>query len=209
MRAAIILNGLCLTLFFIRLFITGSARYLFVPENMTLALLALTTGWLLAKYLSNHSWRTGPAILLTLLWLSFLPNTWYVMTDYIHIELTGEISQLFDVALITSLVACGFFAGFVSLALVHAQLLKRLHHYQATLIVTGIVLLASFAIYLGRDLRWNSWDILANPGGLLLNASDRIVDPFGHPRMLNVTGLFFLIIGGVYWAIWQLLRPKN
>ncbi|HCM52216.1 TPA: hypothetical protein DIS56_03770, partial [Candidatus Saccharibacteria bacterium] len=174
-----------------------------------LAWLALSLAWLLVRYLKDHRWLSWPALGLTLLWLALLPNTWYVMTDFIHIEDTGEISQLYDIALINTLLASGFLAGFTSLFLVHRQLLKRLSHWRAALIIGLVILAASFAIYLGRDLRWNSWDVLTNPGGLLLNTADRLTDPFGHPRMLNVTGLLFVVIGSLYLTIWQLVKPKN
>lgn len=209
MAAAIIINVLCLGLFLLRYLITGTPRYWFIPENIILAWLALTFAWFLSRYLKNHKWLSWQALGLTVLWLAFLPNAWYVMTDFIHIEDTGEISQLYDIALMNTLIASGFLAGFSSLFLVHKQLLKRLSHWRSAAVVGLIILAASFAIYLGRDLRWNSWDVLANPGGLLLNAADRLIDPFGHPRMLNVTSLFFVVIGGIYWAVWQLAKPKN
>ncbi len=207
--AAIIINGLCLGMFFMRLFITGTSRYWFIPQNALLAWLAFMFSWLLARYLKDHNWRSWQAISLTLLWLVFLPNTWYVMTDYIHLVDNGEISRLYDIALINSLIASAFLAGFASLVLVHKQLLRRLKTIAAGFIVAAVILLASFAIYLGRDLRWNTWDVVVNPGGIVLGTSDRLIDTVGHPRMLNVTGLFFVVIGLGYLAIWQLVKPQN
>jgi hypothetical protein len=48
---------------------------------------------------------------------------------------------------------------------------------------------------------------VANPGGIIFDVSDRFIDPFGHPRALNVTGLFFVLLGVIYLAIWVLVRP--
>ena len=200
--AAVVINTLCLGLFLLRYLITGTPRYWFIPENILLAWLALLSAWLLTRYLKEHKWLSWQGLGLLLLWLAFLPNAWYVMTDFIHIEDTGEISQLYDIALIKILVASGFLAGFTSLYLIHKQLLKRLSHWRSAVIIGLVILAAGFAIYLGRDLRWNSWDVLANPGGLILNTYDRLIDPFGHPRMINVTSLLFV-------AIWQFLKPQN
>jgi uncharacterized membrane protein len=131
------------------------------------------------------------------------------MTDFVHMVNTGEISQLYDIALFNSLVASGFLAGFASLVLVHKQLLKRIGVGWAWLAVLAVILFASFAIYLGRDLRWNSVDLVVNPGGLVLNVSDRLIDPFGRPRMVNVTSLFFITIAASYAAVWSMTKPIN
>jgi uncharacterized membrane protein len=72
-----------------------------------------------------------------------------------------------------------------------------------------MILLSSFAMYLGRNLRWNSWDVLANPSGVILSVSDRIVDPLGHPRALNVTGLFFVFLSSIYFSIWMFFHPPK
>lgn len=209
LEAALLISSLCLGMFFLRLALTGTSRYWFVPQNLLLAWAALVFSWLLTKRLQNHSWLSWQPIILTLFWLALLPNTWYVMTDLTHIVVTGEISQLYDITLFNSLVIVGFMAGFTSLLLVHKQILRRLAPISASLIVTAIILFASFAIYIGRDLRWNSWDIIANPGGLILNVSDRLTDPFGRPRMVNVTSLFFLTIGVGYAALWRLAKPRR
>jgi uncharacterized membrane protein len=70
-------------------------------------------------------------------------------------------------------------------------------------------LLSGFAIYIGRDLRWSSWDIVNDPGGFLASVSDRVIDPFGHPRALNVTGIFFVTISTTYVATWLFLNSET
>lgn len=206
-QTAGLLSGLCVTFVVARWAITGSNRYWFLIENLLLAFLALIFGWALCKHLNSNSWSGWRTTLLSLLWLFFLPNTWYVLTDFIHVEPTAEISQLYDISMVSTLVICGFLFGFTSLYLIHRQLLKRFGASQAMAVVLGVILLASFAIYLGRDLRWNTWDILIDPGGLVLSVSDRLLDPFGNPRVFNVTSLFFVLISTIYLAIWRFLRP--
>lgn len=209
LQAALIINGLCLGLFFMRIILTGMGRFWFIPVNLLLAWLGFLFGWLLVVYLRKQPWRSWPAVLLTFLWLVFVPNCWYVMTDFVHMTYTAEISQLFDIALFTSLVASGFMAGFASLVLIHKQLLKRFKPNYATLAVLAVIAFSSFSIYLGRDLRWSSVDLIFNPGGLALNVSDRLIDPFGRPRMVNVTSLFFITITAGYWAVWRISKPEN
>lgn len=202
-----ILSALCLGLFIVRLLATGVSRYWFVPENLVLAWLALFFGWILVQQLQRQGWRNWRSLVLTGLWLLFLPNAWYVMTDFIHVFDSGEISYLYDIAMITALTLTGFLLGFTSLFMVHRQLLKRLDIFSSALLISAVILLTSFAIYLGRDLRWNTWDILTNPSGLILNITDRLINPFGYPRALNVTAILFVLIGTIYFALWLFLKP--
>ena len=202
-----ILSALCLGLFVFRLLATGVSRYWFVPENLLLAWLALFFGWVLVQQLQSRGWRNWRSLVLTGLWLLFLPNAWYIMTDFIHVFDSGEISYLYDIAMITALTLTGFLLGFASLFMVHRQLLKRLDIFSSALLIGAVILLISFAIYLGRDLRWNTWDILTNPSGLILNITDRLINPFGYPRALNVTAILFVLISTVYFALWLFLKP--
>lgn len=195
-----IMTLLCLGLLFYRTVATDNLRYWFIPENLALAWLGLATGWLLMQELKNRRWLSWQNMGLTFIWLFCLPNTWYVLTDFIHVSATGEISELFDIVLITTLSITGFLLGFISLRLIHGELLKRINAAQAYWVVELVILSSSYAIYLGRVLRWNSWDVLTNPGGLLLNISDRVVDPLGNMHALSFTGLFFVMISGLYFA---------
>lgn len=204
-----LLSCLCLGLLLFRIIATRSSDYLFIPENLILAWASLVFAWLLTNRLRNHRWKNGPNILLTVLWVIFLPNSWYVLTDLIHVYPSGEISQLYDIALVGTLVLCGFFLGFASLYMVHREMLKRLPAPKALTIVEAIILVSSFAIYLGRILRWNSWDVIRNPGGLILNISDRFVDPFHHLNSFTVTALFFVTLSVMYLAFLIFVQPKS
>ena len=204
-----LLSGLCLAFFVVRLVLTGSSAYLFIPGNLALAWLGLFFGRVLVHQLKITRWASWQNIDLSFMWLCFLPNTWYVLTDFIHVYPTGEISEFYDIVMVGSLVITGFILGFTSLYLVHRELLKRFGNRRAGQLVTGIILLASFAIYLGRDLRWNSWDVVTNPNGVILNVSDRLIDPLGHLRAFNVTGLFFVLLSVMYLAVWLAFGPPK
>lgn len=195
-----------IALFGLRLLLTGTAHFSFVPWNLALAWISLGLSIMLVRNLHRMPWLSWENIVLSLLWLFFLPNSWYVLTDFIHVAPTGEISQLFDIVLVSLLVFTGFLLGIASLFLVHRELLKRFGSLKSYGLIELVILLASFAIFIGRDLRWNSWDVIANPG-VIINVSDQIIDPFGSPRALNVTFLFFLLISVIYLAFWIMTYP--
>jgi uncharacterized membrane protein len=106
----------------------------------------------------------------------------------------------------------GYLLGFTSIFLLHQQLVKRLKSRQAHLLIAAILLLCSFAIYLGRYLRWNTWDVILNPAGLLFDVSDRIINPAAHTQTFITTFSFFILLGSLYIVLWQMaaaLRQKT
>jgi len=56
--------------------------------------------------------------------------------------------------------------------------------------------LAAFGIYLGRFLRWNSWDVLTDPHRLFYDIWDRIVNPLSHTQTIAV----WLVLSGFLLA---------
>jgi uncharacterized membrane protein len=77
-----LLSFVCLALLAVRILVTGANRYGFVVENLALAWVSLIFCWLLVKNLARESWLNWKNIILTIFFLAFLPNTWYVLTDF-------------------------------------------------------------------------------------------------------------------------------
>lgn len=204
--ALLISNGLSLLLYFIRVIDTQEWRYWFLFWNLALAWLPLGFAWWLVRRLRHSPWLSVGNIVLTLLWLGFLPNSFYMVSDLIHLQSTGEVSLLYDAVLFFSFIFNGFVSGFISLYMVHRELLKRLKRFDAHAVVGLIILICSFAIYLGRNLRWNTWDVLVNPAGILFDVSDRLINPIAHPQALVTTVTFTFLIGSMYAVVWQLVR---
>ena len=105
----------------------------------------------------------------------------------------------------SALSLCGLALGFASLYIVHKELIKRFGQAWALLLVAVVIFAGSFAIYLGRELRWNSWDIVKDPSGLVLTVSDRVVSPLEYPGTLSITLLFFIFLSVIYLSIWQII----
>ena len=90
--------------------------------------------------------------------------------------------------------------------LVHQALLRCFKGLQAHAVVAVVFLICSFGIYLGRNLRWNTWDVLVHPTGLLFDVSDRLINPGAYPQAFIVTSTFFIIIGSFYTVAYQAVR---
>lgn len=185
---------------------SGSLRDWYLLWNLFLAWIPLALSYYLVRVVATRPWSSWPAIGLSLAWLVFLPNSFYIVSDLIHLHDTPRSFLLFDSLMFTLFIITGLLLGCTSLYLVQYQLRRRLTRLQTAGLINTVILLCSFAIYLGRDLRWNSWDVLVNPAGILFDISERILDPLGHPLAFSVTAMFFFFLSSIYWTAWLVMR---
>jgi len=187
-----------------RFLVTGSTRFGFLLWNLMLAWVPVAAAlWFIP---TGRSSRPIASILLLITWFIFLPNTFYILSDFIHLRSTGDINVLYDVVLLFSFASIGLGLGLVSLGVIHSWLRRTFGKITSAAMIYGTIFLCSFAIYLGRYLRWNSWDIITNPLGLLVDISDRVVAPLDHPKTLSTTFIFFGFISLIYSSSWWLAR---
>lgn len=177
--------------------------------NLWLAWLPLILVLWLQRMLRTRVWSSWMPLVITLLWLGFLPNSFYMITDYIHLHEVVRVNMLLDVVMFTSFILNGLVLGYLSLYIVHAEFLKRLSRRTSSLLVAGVLLLTSFAIYIGRDLRWNTWDIIFNPASVIFDVSDRIINPAAHPQVFSTTFSFFVLLSTIYVVVWQMMRAAR
>ncbi len=77
--------------------------------------------------------------------------------------------------------------AYASLYKIENYLLSKFTIVKANLILFLCIFLSSFGIYLGRFLRWNTWDVLTDPFGLGKVIIQRFINPADHPRTWSVT----------------------
>lgn len=195
----------------LRIIDSNSMRYVFLVWNLLLAAVTPLLAWWLVRRVRRYGWAHWKQFYLTIIWILFLPNSFYILTDFIHLRQTYEASLLYDIVMLTSFALSGLIMGFISVYLIHVELGKRLKPPQTWVVIGTIFLASSFAICLGRFTRWNTWDIFLKPAGLLFDVSDRVVNPSAHGETYVVTAVFFVLLFSAYWVIWettQLLRSK-
>lgn len=202
-KSLLVSNLVSVVLFGLRVAGTHNSTYWFLFWNLVLGWVPVLIMWTLLKSLKTHSWKEPLPVLLTLLWLGFLPNSFYLMSDLIHLQSTGDIGILFDVVLFLSCIWNGVIAGMLSVYMAHRELVKRFSTNVSNSLITGVFLLTSLAIYLGRTLRWNTWDVIINPAGLLFDVSERIINPLDHPQFLVTTLTFFVLLGSMYYVVYS------
>lgn len=175
----------------------------FLSINLLLAWLPLVFAIRLTKILRAKRWSSWEGMLFSFLWLVFLPNSFYMISDFIHLQTVPAANALYDTLVLTSFVYTGVIIGFSSMVLLHMHLQRRFKGSTASFFVGLTLFICSVAIYFGRDLRWNSWDVLTNPGGLLVDISDRIQHLTAYPEMMVSIAAFFVLLCSIYYLIWR------
>ncbi|WP_022823592.1 DUF1361 domain-containing protein [Hymenobacter norwichensis] len=179
----------------LRVFFTHQFTFVFLLWNLFLALIPFG----LSTMLSVSAGRLQARVLLPvgLVWLLFFPNAPYILTDLFHLEPRANVPYWYDLALILSCAWNGLMLAYASLTDMQALVARRLGWLASWSFVTVAMLLSSFGVYLGRYLRFNSWDIITNPLTLFFDIVSRLLHPFAHPATWGVTLLYgvFLLLG--------------
>jgi uncharacterized membrane protein len=193
-------------LFFYSAALGHSYQYSYLLWNLFLAWIPLIISIRLVEVLKHKPWSSWGALLLTMLWLIFLPNSFYMISDFIHLQSAPANEVVFYAVTFTSIIYTAVVLGFISLYLVHLELKKRLSDSEAAVVIGLTILVCCAAIYIGRDLRLNSWDVLTNPGGLLFDTTNQILHLTFYSQALSMISAFFVLIGSMYVLAWTGLR---
>jgi uncharacterized membrane protein len=116
-----------------------------------------------------------------------LPNAPYLITDLIHLYQRPEIPLWYDIGLLMSFVWAGCFLAVASLNMMHQIIRDYVGRAGSWIIVMGMLGLCGLGIYMGRFLRWNSWDIFLYPTDVLGDIGHRLIHPFSHMQAYGVT----------------------
>jgi uncharacterized membrane protein len=194
--------GFTMSLLFIRILFTRELTYGFFPWNTILAMIPM----LFSRKLKDKQQWDRHAIFLLFGWLLFFPNAPYIITDLFHFSKDPGVPYWFDLVLVVSGTWNGMLLGFLSLMQVERFLLKNLSEKWTGFIISICILLCGYGIYLGRYLRYNSWDILTNPLDLLSAMGNHFLSPLSNTRIWAFTVVFSMMFGIIYFTLKQLVR---
>jgi uncharacterized membrane protein len=138
---------------------------------------------------------------LCLVWLLFFPNAPYILTDLFHLRHRAEVPIWYDLILIIAFAWTGLLYGFFSLLDIEQKRPFALSQTLHIVFIVGLLFLSGFGIYIGRFLRWNSWDVVSHPLGIFTDVFDRFINPTDHPRTWGVTIFMGLLLNMMYFSI--------
>jgi uncharacterized membrane protein len=204
----------CVGLVGARMLYSGSVHYWFLIWNLALAWVPFVFAGL-AYAMAKRSRSTFSVFIAVaaLVWLIFFPNAPYILTDFLHLGSMGDIVPgWYDVLMLFWFAWTGLILGVVSLYLMHEIVTQASGPVVGWVFVVLAAGVGSFGIYLGRFLRWNSWDLLRRPRPLVVELYGTFTDPAAQRQLLGFTLLFallFLFVYGVVYIFAKLIRPRG
>lgn len=194
----ILMTLFCFSLSVFRYYISETKVFLFLNWNLFLAWIPFVISSLLMIFKTRS--KRSLVIAITV-WILFFPNSPYILTDLFHLKHRTAIPIWYDLVVILSYAWTGLFCGFVSLL----DLEKLMSHYfkksVISIITASFLFIASFGVYLGRFLRWNSWDVISNPFGLFNDILVRIAYPMDYTKTWGVTVFMGLMLNFMYFMM--------
>lgn len=208
------------TLVGIRILHTGRLTFLSMIWNLFLAYIpyAISTGltaWRKSaaeRQLPGATLPTGRTASLKgflralafIVWLLFIPNSFYILTDLYHLadnHRNSRVPEWFDLALILSFAWNGLLLGVLSTRQIEKLLVPRTTIPGRWLFLYPVMGLNALGVYTGRYLRYNSWDIITDPFDLLGDILGMIIHPFRHHYAWDMIFCYSILLTLIYILI--------
>lgn len=167
-----------------RVALTFSLTFLFIPWNVFLAALPLYFSFKLDRAGKYSGW------MLLVLWLLFFPNALYIVTDLFHLKQRADIPLWYDLLILFSAALIGIIMGFLSLQHVEHFLRSKIGPRYIHPIILPVFIISGYGIYLGRYMRWNSWDIITEPMTLMKDIAYDVIHPLRNMECWLLSLLF-------------------
>ena len=190
---------------------SGTGNYAFLIWNLFLAWIPFIIAYF--TYTMTLSRRQIYLVvpITAFFWLIFFPNAPYILTDFQH--LAGALSDVpvwYDVMLLIWFAFTGLLLGMVSLFLMQEVIRREFGRWVGWGFVAIVTALTSVGVYVGRFLRWNSWDIFRDLTGMaqytLQQAQDPSLQSIGFTTLF---GAFFIFLYITLYTFGHLLLERQ
>lgn len=208
-RILIAASMVCFCLTVLRVFLTKSTMYIFLNWNLFLAIIP----YFISRIILEQKKNSGNRLLILLgffLWLAFFPNAPYIITDLIHLRYSERAFLWYDILMVFLFAWLGLIFGIISLMNIEKTFISGKKSSKIHLLVSSaILLLCAYGIYLGRFLRWNSWDIISNPFGLMKDIFNTVIHPVQFYEAWLITGFIGILLISIYFTLKYLIKHSN
>lgn len=188
--AMVLASVLCCGLVIVRKFYSGTTSYTFYFWNLILAWVPLLAALLFYGLAARRSRRWLVMCGAAVTWFLFFPNAPYIVTDLVHLRVRPPVPYWYDIICVMAFAQTGLFVGYLSLYLMQEVVRAWLGRWCGWIFALAMMGLSAFGIYLGRFLRWNSWDAFTDPLDTLREAA-RVANPWNNTQPLAFSATFF------------------
>lgn len=200
--------GFSCVLVIARVAATGYYTYLFMPWNLFLAYIPYLISERFSRNvpLMEHKWKR---IAVVAAWLLFIPNSFYIVTDLFHLDQFDAAPKWFDLLLLFSFAWNGLLLGLLSvrkMAIIQQAISGQRF---SLLFIFAVMWLNAFGIYIGRFLRYNSWDIITQPFSLFGEILEMFYNPLQNKMEWSMITTWAIFMTLFYFTIEKMTDHKN
>ena len=192
---------------------SGTGTYGFLVWNLFLAWIPFLISYFTYTLALTRRWIYVVIPIAAFVWLIFFPNAPYILTDFQHLAFrAGELPVWYDVMMLIWFAFTGLLLGIVSLFLMQEIIRLEFGRWAGWAFVGAVTGLSSAGVYMGRFLRWNSWDLLRDPAGIALYSFERVQNPsLQSIGFIGLFAAFFLFLYITLYTFGHLLleRPSR
>ena len=184
----------CLSMIRVGSIYLGDYANTFLIWNLTLAWIPMVCAFAAYRFYAHSKRRDVLFVLCALGWFFFFPNAPYILTDFVHLRSYRRVVLWYDLLTISSFAWTGLCLGYLSLYLMQEVIRARFGAVMSWVFVVAMLTGASVGVYMGRFLRWNSWDVVRHPFGLIHEGLKYVDDPWSRPGVGLFVGVMFLFL---------------
>ena len=190
---------------------SGTGRYGFLIWNLFLAWIPFLIAYCTHAFTLHRRWIYFVIPIAAFFWLIFFPNAPYILTDFQHLANSrGDLPVWYDVMMLIWFAFTGLLLGMVSLFLMQEIIRREFGRWVGWGFVALVAGLSSAGVYMGRFLRWNSWDIFRDPTGIALYTFQRVQDPsLQSIGFMGLFAMFFLFLYLTLYTFGHLLLERQ
>ncbi|SFJ49175.1 DUF1361 domain-containing protein [Olleya namhaensis] len=194
----ILLSAFSILLLLFRIKLTQSHYFLFLVWNLFLAGIpyAITSYLKTLKHINTLS-----LLIIGSVWLVFLPNAPYIITDLFHLRYSSAHLVWLDTLIIIVFAITGLIFFYKSVLTMESIIKTYVEKRVVAFMLPVLFILVGFGVYLGRFLRFNSWEIINKPWTIITTILEIITHPRTHSAACFFTICFGLFLGVFYYIV--------
>jgi uncharacterized membrane protein len=194
-----------------RVYLSHQHTYHFLIWNLFLAWIPFGCSLLIVLLHHHHPHHGWLLVIPGALWLLVLPNAPYLVTDLWHLDERLPVPLWYDIAMLATFAWSGLFIGIASLSSMQNVIAHFFGRLISWFFVFAAIGLSGLGIYLGRFLKWNSWDFFFQPRSILTDVVVRFAHPTHNPGPVGFTLLFaaFILICYITFASIKYRLPER
>jgi uncharacterized membrane protein len=190
--AGMVLAGMLYTGRFIFIYLVWNLFLAYIPYAISNAI-QYKPQWI------ENRWKLA---VLVAAWLLFIPNSFYILTDIFHLGEMKDVPLWYHLILLVSFAWNGMLLGIVSLRQMERLATLFIGRQLGLLLIYPTMWVIALGIYIGRYMRYNSWDIVVNPIDLSRDIARMVIHPIQNLYAWGMVFCFSIFMTIVYHS-WQ------